>query len=83
MGRQSLRGSSGVRHDQRIIYENLRRRFFVHAFTTWGEGSPVAVIVDPFTAKKSGKIEIPVSLMGDVGVLREEFDAISTDSAIQ
>jgi HK97 family phage major capsid protein len=52
-------------------------------FPTWGEGSPVAVVVDPFTAKKSGKIEILVSLMGDVGVLREEVFCISTDSAIQ
>jgi len=52
-------------------------------FTTWGEGSPVAVVVDPFTAKKSGKIEILVSLMGDVGILREEVFAISTDSAVQ
>jgi HK97 family phage major capsid protein len=52
-------------------------------FASWGEGSPVAVIVDPFTAKKSGKIEILVSLMGDVGVLREEVFCVSTDSAIQ
>ena len=52
-------------------------------FASWGEGSPVAVKVDPFTAKKSGKIEILVSLMGDVGVLREEVFCISTDSAIQ
>ena len=52
-------------------------------FASWGEGSPVAVKVDPFTAKKSGKIEILVTLMGDVGVLREEVFAISTDSAIQ
>lgn len=52
-------------------------------FPTWGEGSPVAVIIDPFTAKKSGKIEIMVSLMGDVGVLREEVFCISTDSSIQ
>jgi len=52
-------------------------------FPTWGEGSPVAVIIDPFTAKKEGKLEILVSLMGDAGVLREEVFCISTDSAIQ
>jgi hypothetical protein len=52
-------------------------------FPTWGEGSPVAVVVDPFTAKKSGKIEILVSLTGDVGVLREEVFCIGTDSAVQ
>ena len=52
-------------------------------FATWGEGSPVAVIVDPFTAAKSGKIEIVASLMADVGVLREETFCICTDSAIQ
>jgi HK97 family phage major capsid protein len=52
-------------------------------FTTWGEGSPVAVIVDPYNLKKSGQVEILVSLMGDVGVPREEVFCISTDSAIQ
>ena len=52
-------------------------------FATWGEGSPVAVVVDPFTAKKEGKIEILVSLMSDVGVLRENVFCISADSAIQ
>jgi HK97 family phage major capsid protein len=52
-------------------------------FATWGEGSPIAVIIDPFTAKKESKIEILVSLFGDVSVLREEMFAINTDSAIQ
>jgi hypothetical protein len=52
-------------------------------FATWGEGSPVAVIIDPFTAKKESKIEILVSLLGDVGVLREEVYCISADCAVQ
>ena len=52
-------------------------------FANWYEGSPVAVIVDPFSKKKEGKIEILVNLFGDVGLLREEVFAISSDSAIQ
>jgi hypothetical protein len=52
-------------------------------FATWGEGSPVAVIIDPFTAKNEGKIEIIVTLFGDVATLREEVFCINTDSAIQ
>jgi hypothetical protein len=52
-------------------------------FATGGEGSPVAVIIDPFTAKKESKIEILVSLLGDVSVLREEVFCVNTDSAIQ
>jgi HK97 family phage major capsid protein len=53
-------------------------------FATWGEGSPVSVIVDPYgTNATQGKIGITVSLFGDVGVLREEDFCISADSAIQ
>jgi HK97 family phage major capsid protein len=52
-------------------------------FATWGEGSPVSVIVDPFTGKKEGKIEILLALLGDVGVLREQVFCINADSAIQ
>jgi len=50
---------------------------------TWGEGTPVQIIVDPYTSAKSGKIEIVANLMGDIGVVREEVFCISTDSAIQ
>jgi HK97 family phage major capsid protein len=52
-------------------------------FATWGEGTPVMVIVDPFTGAKEGKVEILVSLFGDVAALREEVFCISADSAIQ
>jgi len=44
-------------------------------FPTWGEGSPVAVIIDPFTAKKSGKIEILVSLWATWACYAKKFSA--------
>jgi len=52
-------------------------------FAIGGEGSPVAVIIDPFTVKKESKTEILVSLLGDGSVLREEVFCVNTDSAIQ
>jgi HK97 family phage major capsid protein len=52
-------------------------------FATWGEGSPIAIVIDPFTSKKEGNIEILCSLFGDVATLREEVFCINADSAIQ
>lgn len=52
-------------------------------FATWGQNSPISVIVDPYAQKRAEKIEIQVTLYGDVGLLREQVFCINADSAVQ
>jgi HK97 family phage major capsid protein len=46
-------------------------------------GEAIQLVIDPFTQKRQGVIEIYLSLYGDVGIIRENVFCINSDSALQ
>ena len=49
----------------------------------WGIGSPMEIVIDEFSSKKSEAVELQCTIYADVGITQQNLWIRSADSAVQ